>query len=47
MNEILLFSFWFVVVVASILIDIVVFVAVVVDPRNLPLKSGQNRVSNR
>ena len=36
MNEILLFSFWFVVVVASILIDIVVFVAVVVDPRNLP-----------
>ena len=35
-----------VVVVVVIFVIVFVFVMVVVDPRNLPLKSGQNRVRN-
>ena len=49
-NEILWFLVLFivvvVVVVVTVLIDVDV-VIVVVDPKNLPLKSAQNRVSNR
>ena len=39
-----LFLFVFVIVVVADLIND--FVVVVVDPRSLPLKSGQNRVGN-
>ena len=40
------FAVFIVVVVAADVVAVVVAV-VVVDPRNLPLKSGQNRVSDR
>ena len=43
MNEILLFLFLFVVLVIFLIDDVVV----IVDSKNLPLKSGQNRVTYR
>ena len=36
-----------IVVVVFIVVVFVIFAMLVVDPRNLPLKSGQNRVRNR
>ena len=35
------------VIVVAVVVVVVVVVHVVVDPRNLPLKFGQNRVRNR